>query len=126
MHKIKSRKCVKSPVWEIFHIIPLIGRRMGYKYIKSLMPPQFPPQFPDTCPHSPFCILVRCPWYIFHGTSQPQGKSLKAEEIITMNWLAQNVVGYIPEIEEMNERAQELMQLQGIKTAGQAETENDK
>ena len=39
------------------------------------------------------------------------GKSLKAEEIITMNWLAQNVVGYIPEIEEMNERAQELMQL---------------
>ena len=28
-----------------------------------------------------------------------------------MNWLAQNVVGYIPEIEEMNERAQELMQL---------------
>ena len=54
------------------------------------------------------------------------GKSLKAEEIITMNWLAQNVVGYIPEIEEMNERAQELMQLQGIKTAGQAETENDK
>ena len=55
-----------------------------------------------------------------------QGKSLKAEEIITMNWLAQNVVGYIPEIEEMNERAQELMQLQGIKTAGQAETENDK
>ena len=43
-----------------------------------------------------------------------------------MNWLAQNVVGYIPEIEEMNEREQELMQLQGIKTAGQAETENDK
>ena len=31
-----------------------------------------------------------------------------------MNWLAQNVVGYIPEIEEMNERAQELMQLQGM------------
>lgn len=28
-----------------------------------------------------------------------------------MNWLAQNVVGYIPEIEEVNERAQELMQL---------------
>ena len=55
-----------------------------------------------------------------------QGKSLKAEEIITMNWLAQNVVGYIPKIEEMNERAQELMQLQGIKTAGQVETENDK
>ena len=66
------QKSLKSPVWEIFHIIQLIGRRMGYKYIKSLMPPQFPPQFPDTCPHSPFCILVWCPWYIFHGTSQPQ------------------------------------------------------
>ena len=49
-----------------------------------------------------------------------------AEDIISMIWLAQTVVGYIPEIEEMNERAQELMQLQGIKTAGQAETENDK
>ena len=53
-----------------------------------------------------------------------QGKSLKAEEIITMNWLAQNVVGYIPEIGEMNERAQELMQLQGVKASAQAEMEN--
>lgn len=53
-----------------------------------------------------------------------QGKSLKAEEIITMNWLAQNVVGYIPKIEEMNERAQELMRLQGIEASDQAEMEN--
>jgi len=54
-----------------------------------------------------------------------QGKSLNAEEIITMNWLAQNVVGYIPKIGEMNERAQELMQLQGIKATEQTEMENE-
>lgn len=53
-----------------------------------------------------------------------QGKGLKAEEIITMDWLAQNVVGYIPKMEEMNERAQELMQIQGIEASGQTETEN--
>jgi len=41
-----------------------------------------------------------------------------------MNWLAQNVVGYIPEIGEMNERAQELMQLQGVKASAQTEMEN--
>ena len=45
--------------------------------------------------------------------------------IITMNWLAQNVVGYIPKIGEMNERAQELMQLQGIKATEQTEMENE-
>lgn len=53
-----------------------------------------------------------------------QGKGLKAEEIITMDWLAQNVIGYIPKIDEMNERAQELMQIQGIEASKQAETEN--
>ena len=42
-----------------------------------------------------------------------------------MNWLAQNVVGYIPKIGEMNERAQELMQLQGIKATAQTELENE-
>ena len=59
------------------------------------------------------------------STKCTQGKSLNAEEIITMNWLAQNVVGYIPKIGEMNERAQELMQLQGIKATEQTEMENE-
>ena len=58
------------------------------------------------------------------STKCTQGKSLNAEEIITMNWLAQNVVGYIPKIGEMNERAQELMQLQGVKASAQTEMEN--
>ncbi|MCH5255366.1 MAG: BMP family ABC transporter substrate-binding protein [Lachnospiraceae bacterium] len=43
------------------------------------------------------------------------GKSLEPEEIITMDWLAENVVGNIPDIEELTEEAQELVQLQGLK-----------
>lgn len=44
-----------------------------------------------------------------------KGKSLDAEEIVTMDWLAENVKGRIPELEEFTEDAQELVQLQGIK-----------
>lgn len=44
-----------------------------------------------------------------------EGKTLEAEEIITMDWLAENVVGTIPEFEELTEEAQALVQLQGIK-----------
>lgn len=44
-----------------------------------------------------------------------EGKSLDAEEIITMDWLAENVIGEIPELEELTEEAQALVQLQGIK-----------
>ncbi len=42
------------------------------------------------------------------------GESLSPEEIITMNWLAENVVGTIPKYEELTEEAQELMRFQGI------------
>lgn len=43
-----------------------------------------------------------------------EGSSLTPEEIVTMDWLAENVVGHIPELEELTEEAQKLVQLQGI------------
>ena len=42
------------------------------------------------------------------------GESLGAEEIITMDWLAENVVGKIPKLDELTEDAQELVEFQGI------------
>ena len=44
-----------------------------------------------------------------------EGESLSPDEIITMDWLVENVMGKIPELEELTEEAQALMQLQGIK-----------
>lgn len=44
-----------------------------------------------------------------------EGNSLTPEEIITMNWLAENVVGQIPEIDSFTPAAQELVRLQGVK-----------
>lgn len=52
-----------------------------------------------------------------------EGSSLGAEEIVTMDWLAENVLGRIPEFEELTEEAQALLQLQGIKID---ETDTDK
>ncbi|MBD5552546.1 MAG: BMP family ABC transporter substrate-binding protein [Lachnospiraceae bacterium] len=43
-----------------------------------------------------------------------EGESLQPEDILTMNWLAENVVGKIPEFEELTEEAQMLSGLQGI------------
>lgn len=40
---------------------------------------------------------------------------LTPEEIITMNWLAENVVGQIPDIEAFIPAAQELVRLQGVR-----------
>ncbi|MCM1047348.1 MAG: BMP family ABC transporter substrate-binding protein [Clostridiales bacterium] len=44
-----------------------------------------------------------------------EGSSLEPEEIVTMDWLAENVVGRIPEPNELTEEAQALLQLQGVK-----------
>lgn len=44
-----------------------------------------------------------------------EGESLGADDIIRMDWLAENVVGRIPGLEELTEEAQALVQLQGIK-----------
>ncbi len=54
--------------------------------------------------------------YSQNGEIQCQeGESLTAEEIISMDWLAENVVGVIPEFEELTEEAQSLVRLQGVK-----------
>ena len=44
-----------------------------------------------------------------------KGEYLGADEIITMDWLAENVIGKIPELEELEEDALELVAFQGIK-----------
>ena len=44
-----------------------------------------------------------------------EGESLGPDEIITMDWLVDNVTGKIPEFEELTEEAQPLVSLQGIK-----------
>ena len=44
-----------------------------------------------------------------------KGKNLEPDEIITMDWLAENVIGKIPELDELTEEAQALVKFQGIK-----------
>lgn len=44
-----------------------------------------------------------------------EGGSLTAEEIISMDWLAENVVGVIPEFKDLTQEAQTLVRLQGVK-----------
>lgn len=52
----------------------------------------------------------------------PEGKSLAPDEIIAMNWLAENVEGRIPEADELTEDAQALLMLQGVKVDEDANT----
>ena len=40
---------------------------------------------------------------------------LSPEEIMTMDWLAENVIGAIPKKEELKEQAEPVMKQQGIK-----------
>ncbi len=42
------------------------------------------------------------------------GKSLSPDEIVTMDWLAENVIGYIPKLEELVDEAIPLVRTQGI------------
>ncbi len=42
-------------------------------------------------------------------------ESLSPEEIMTMDWLAENVVGTIPSKEELNEQAEPVIKQQGVK-----------
>ena len=44
-----------------------------------------------------------------------KGRTLGADEIITMDWLAENVVGKIPELDELTDEARKLVEFQGIK-----------
>lgn len=57
--------------------------------------------------------------YSQNGVLQGQeGGSLSPDEIITMNWLAENIVGEIPELEAFTSEAQALIRLQGVKPEG--------
>ncbi len=44
-----------------------------------------------------------------------EGGSLSAEQIISMDWLAENVIGEIPPFEELTDEAQALVRLQGVR-----------
>ena len=60
----------------------------------------------------PFCG----PIYSQSGALQcKKGENLEADKIITMDWLADNVIGRIPEADELTEEAKELVEFQGIK-----------
>lgn len=56
------------------------------------------------------------PIYAQGGVLQcEKGRSLQPDEIITMDWLAENVVGKIPDVDELTEDARELVEFQGIR-----------
>lgn len=44
-----------------------------------------------------------------------ENQKLTPEEIVTMNWLVENVVGSVPDLEELTDEAKDLVRLQGIK-----------
>ena len=48
---------------------------------------------------------------------------LSPKEIVTMDWLAENVIGSVPEKEDLTEEALELVKLQGIKLKEKTEAE---
>ena len=52
-----------------------------------------------------------------------KGQSLDADDIITMDWLAENVVGKIPELDELTEEARKLVEFLGIKVDENGEQE---
>ena len=41
-------------------------------------------------------------------------RSLSPEEIMTMDWLARNVIGTIPKVEELKEQAEPVIKQQGV------------
>ena len=46
-------------------------------------------------------------------------KVLEPEEIITMNWLAENVIGQLPDIQQLTDKAKPLVTVQGINGGNQ-------
>ncbi|MCR5542736.1 MAG: BMP family ABC transporter substrate-binding protein [Eubacterium sp.] len=45
-----------------------------------------------------------------------EGNKFEVEDVIKMNWLADNVVGTIPEIDELKEDVKEVVEMKGIQT----------
>ena len=54
----------------------------------------------------------------------PEGDSLQPGAIITMDWLAENVVGKEPEFDELTTEAQRLVQLQDMEIDETEKSEN--
>ena len=52
-----------------------------------------------------------------------EGGSLQPEDILSMNWLAENVVGRIPAFDELTEEAQQLSNFQGVYKADEQTVE---
>lgn len=48
-----------------------------------------------------------------------EDQKLSPKEIVTMDWLADNVVGSVPRMQELTEEAKELVKLQGIELEGE-------
>ena len=44
-------------------------------------------------------------------------KSLSPDEIIEMDWLCDNVVGYIPTFDQLSSHAKPVVKVQGVTTA---------
>ena len=69
-------------------------------------------------------LIIEDKFSPFEGELYSQGGKLKQEkdqkletdDIITMNWLADNVVGTIPEIDELKEDVKEVVEMKGIQT----------
>lgn len=57
--------------------------------------------------------------YSQQGLVQREDESLSPEEIATMDWLAENVIGFIPEKEKLAENAKPVVSLQGVKDQGE-------
>ena len=43
-----------------------------------------------------------------------KNKSMSPEEIINMNWLAENIIGSIPKMDDLKEKAKPMILLQGV------------
>lgn len=50
------------------------------------------------------------------------GERMQPEEIVTMDWLVDNVIGIIPTIEELTEQAKPVVQIQGVASSKKEET----
>ena len=60
---------------------------------------------------SPFSGIL----YSQQGTiSDSAGKIMKPEEIVTMDWLAENVIGTIPKMDDLIDKAKPVVQKQGL------------
>jgi hypothetical protein len=57
--------------------------------------------------------------------AEDTGAGISVDEIIIMDWLADNVVGSIPDIDDLTDEAKALVQLQGIPKMKDTDNDND-